>query len=176
MEHFAHMQNRPQVLTYRARKKKKTNILISSSPSYDVLGSALMGKTIKARVRKIDQFALLGLTDPASLAWEKLPWSFVIDWIIPAGNYLEAINLNRALAADYVISSHFTSTAYGIKNKLANTNYVGGVHFNHTDVRTTRNIASHLDVRLPTVKSWDKIASWQHAANAVALLTQIFRR
>lgn len=33
----------------------------------------------------------LGLTNPASLAWELLPVSFVVDWFIPVGNFLEGL-------------------------------------------------------------------------------------
>lgn len=32
--------------------------------------------------------AACGLTNPLSLAWELLPWSFVADWFLPVGNYL----------------------------------------------------------------------------------------
>lgn len=31
----------------------------------------------------------IGLTNPALLAWELLPYSFVIDWFLPIGNWLE---------------------------------------------------------------------------------------
>jgi hypothetical protein len=34
----------------------------------------------------------LGVLDPASLAWELLPYSFVIDWFIPIGTYLSNLN------------------------------------------------------------------------------------
>lgn len=36
--------------------------------------------------------AQTGLDNPALLAWELMPYSFVIDWFIPVGNYLEALN------------------------------------------------------------------------------------
>lgn len=35
----------------------------------------------------------LGLTDPLSVAWEVIPYSFVVDWFIPIGTYLEALNV-----------------------------------------------------------------------------------
>jgi len=34
----------------------------------------------------------VGLTDPALLAWELIPFSFVFDWFIQVGNYLESIS------------------------------------------------------------------------------------
>lgn len=34
--------------------------------------------------------AKIGLTNPAYLAWELLPFSFVYDWILPLGNYINS--------------------------------------------------------------------------------------
>jgi len=33
-----------------------------------------------------------GFLNPINLAWEVLPWSFVVDWFLPIGNYLQGIN------------------------------------------------------------------------------------
>lgn len=33
-----------------------------------------------------------GISNPALLAWELLPYSFVVDWFIPVGNYLQALD------------------------------------------------------------------------------------
>lgn len=42
--------------------------------------------------------AQLGLTNPLSLAWELLPWSFAIDWCFPLGQYFD--NLDAPLGWD----------------------------------------------------------------------------
>lgn len=36
--------------------------------------------------------AKLGLLNPAIVAWEKLPWSFVADWVVPIGSYLNSMD------------------------------------------------------------------------------------
>lgn len=36
----------------------------------------------------ISSAAMLGLTNPAEVAWELVPWSFAVDWILPVGDYL----------------------------------------------------------------------------------------
>lgn len=38
-----------------------------------------------------------GATNPANLAWELLPYSFVIDWFIPIGNWLEQLEYARGM-------------------------------------------------------------------------------
>lgn len=38
------------------------------------------------------QAASLGLTNPASVIWETVPYSFIIDWFIPVGKYLESLS------------------------------------------------------------------------------------
>jgi hypothetical protein len=35
--------------------------------------------------------AQTGISNPALLAWELLPYSFVVDWFVPVGNYLQAL-------------------------------------------------------------------------------------
>jgi hypothetical protein len=36
--------------------------------------------------------AQTGISNPALLAWELLPYSFVVDWFVPVGNYLQALS------------------------------------------------------------------------------------
>jgi hypothetical protein len=33
-----------------------------------------------------------GITNPVNLAWELVPWSFVVDWFLPVGNYLQSFD------------------------------------------------------------------------------------
>jgi hypothetical protein len=43
--------------------------------------------------------AQMGITNPIALAWELLPFSFVIDWLLPVGNYFS--NLDATLGTTY---------------------------------------------------------------------------
>jgi len=38
-----------------------------------------------------------GLVNPIDIAWELLPWSFVVDWFIPVGNTLQAMTAGYGL-------------------------------------------------------------------------------
>lgn len=163
--HLAYMQNRPQVLKYRASKRKMS--LTSPSPSYDLIGTNLRVKRIIALVTHINEAGLVGLTDPRSLLWEKLPWSFVVDWFIPIGNYLDSLALGGALTATYVTTDYrkARSVAAAYKNRNVDVN-----PFLHLDVFMTRVVSDTLDVPLPQLKTWDKVASFGHSLNALALL------
>lgn len=45
----------------------------------------------------IRQGSQLGITDPLTLGWELLPWSFVVDWFIPVGDFLSRLNYDSGL-------------------------------------------------------------------------------
>jgi hypothetical protein len=40
----------------------------------------------------LQQLTNLGATNPAEVAWEKVPFSFVVDWFAPVGDYLHALD------------------------------------------------------------------------------------
>jgi hypothetical protein len=39
----------------------------------------------------------LGLTNPATIAWELLPFSFVVDWFIPVGSFVDSLDATAGL-------------------------------------------------------------------------------
>lgn len=129
-------------------------------------------KQIKAIVSEVDPYKLIGLTDPASVAWEKLPWSFVIDWAIPIGNYLAARGLANSVTGTFVTSTKVATYSRGLVNKDRVVITSGGESYVHSQGSFSRVISSSLDVPLPAFKPLGEIPSWRRAANAVALLTQ----
>lgn len=59
--------------------------------------------TIRCRINKshIRAMTLLGLDDPLRIAWELTPFSFVVDWMLPIGNYLEARNVQTQIELEH---------------------------------------------------------------------------
>lgn len=43
------------------------------------------------------QAASTGITNPASVIWELVPYSFVVDWFIPVGTFLASLNYDNGL-------------------------------------------------------------------------------
>lgn len=51
--------------------------------------------------------AQVGLANPASLVWELLPLSFVIDYVVPVGDWLSALNADMGLSFKGGCSTHW---------------------------------------------------------------------
>jgi hypothetical protein len=66
------------------------NMKIQYDSSYQWHGSARARYKISDPALK--QLAQLGITNPALLLWELIPYSFVIDWLIPVGKFLESLD------------------------------------------------------------------------------------
>ena len=119
---------------------------------------------------------LLGLTNPASVLWEKLPYSFVADWFIPIGQWLDARGLASDLVGTFVVSDLRKGVRHvpDLSDYKATINPDQGLTLPWTDVQFTRTVSSSLSsfVPMPQFKPLNKALSWKHAANAVALLVQ----
>jgi len=50
----------------------------------------------------------LGLTNPAEIIWERIPYSFVVDWFLPVGNWLSAFDAD--LGFDFKIGAYMEQT------------------------------------------------------------------
>jgi len=127
--------------------------------------------------------ALSGILDPELVAWELVPFSFVADWVAPIGSYLEARAFTGRMVGTFVTTTVNRQHIGGLKSKPYSTGTGQGTTlfefsassggYENNTVSMTRIISSTLSVPAPVVKPWTKIASWQHCANAIALLAGI---
>lgn len=125
--------------------------------------------SIKAVITEVNHATLLGLTDPATVIWEKLPWSFVVDWAIPIGTYLNARKVASAVAGTFTISEKWWykfGNPIGIGFTISAPSY-------YVEVGTfSRTVTGTLTPTRPSVKGFSESASWMRATNALALLVQ----
>lgn len=84
------------VAVERARKAEMIHKQKTARRSFDyndgfcrTYGEAYHTRHIRVRYTDLPAPNSLGLTDPSSLIWENIPFSFIADWFIPIGTFLE---------------------------------------------------------------------------------------
>lgn len=124
--------------------------------------------------------ANLGLTNPALLAWELVPFSFVCDWFLPIGQYLE--NLDASFGYQF----HSGTYSKVVELNSSEEFVLPGAPFNKVYqywgrskgswyyLSYTREVLTAFpSPRLPRFKN---PVSLTHALNAIALLYAVFGR
>jgi len=110
-------------------------------------------------------FYALGLMNPEIVAWELMPWSFVIDWFLPIGQYLDARAAASCIAGTYITSNRINGDFMGCQGNLRQ---LGAYWHRGSFVRTVSTTPP--PVPLPRFVGLDKALSWKHCVNALALL------
>lgn len=125
-----------------------------------------------------------GFTSPVSLAYEILPWSFVLDWALPIGPYLQSFSDFEGMEFKGGSSTNFVRQTY---HASINAHYSRPNFSNYVDLRLdtsgsyTREWVKMDRVRLtsfptqvfPALKN---PLSVEHALNGLALLRTVFGR
>jgi hypothetical protein len=124
--------------------------------------------------------AALGLTNPLVVAWEVTPWSFVADWFIPVGRYLEQLTAAHGWhfhdgcvstlvksneLAEYTDVHNYTSAGWS----YTNVRRVTGLNCSY--VRFDRSGLSGFPT--PDVPRFKNPFSVEHVQNSIALLSQV---
>lgn len=121
--------------------------------------------------------ASLGLLDPEVVTWELVPFSFVADWFLPIGTFLETRAHIGRFQGTWVASSKRTTVTSVIPHSSPAITEHNGIstRFRKT-VSFSRSISS-LPPRTPTpsFKPLNKALSLGHLENGLALLAQAFK-
>jgi len=113
----------------------------------------------------------LGLMDPLSVAWEIIPYSFVVDWFVPIGTYLDALAvlpiLNGQIVATWKRKQTGTCKGAG---------YWEGSNASGTIITLSRSVSTSLPPSKPKFIGADFwSANSNRLGNAIALVSNMFR-
>lgn len=117
----------------------------------------------------------LGLTNPANVAWELVPFSFVVDWLLPIGPFLQTLTTK-----DHLDVKQIHRTVKVLQNRtIGGSIQIGDTPFlvsdyawtySHSTMHLERRVLSSLpDMPLPALKNPFSVG---HAANFTALAIQ----
>jgi hypothetical protein len=93
MKAFEAISQGPRKKTFRTSIKSEVKGNCAQAGGANATADVQHKKYIQYEMsEELDVQRQLGLLDPASVLWELTPWSFVIDWFIPIGTYLDVLN------------------------------------------------------------------------------------
>lgn len=125
----------------------------------------------------LKRLAETGMLNPLTVAWELVPFSFVVDWFLPVGSFLSSLTATLGIEIRgclYVerrdIHRQIQSTLVG--NSSAD-RASGFGEYSTSDHFTQRDFPGFPSAKLPHFKN---PISTTHAANALALVVSIFSK
>lgn len=161
--------------TYSVRLRKTAPVTLFGTAA----GSAFKSRRIVwVLSEQLSWNESLGLSNPWDMldaVWNATTLSFIADWFIPIGGYLEA----RSLASTLKGSGYYTDF-YHVRGECPAQFGVYIVRNNdvykYYRTEVSRVLLSSLDglVSLPRWKDFRSVPSWRRALTAVALATQMF--
>lgn len=112
--------------TKRITRTKTETVYETGWPSGShYTNNAISMKAMKVKMRlqvtnpHLSALQQLGLTNPALVAWELVPFSFVFDWFISVGDWLQALTALHGVTVLTAMSSRLRTVACGY-NSVAN--------------------------------------------------------
>ncbi len=132
--------------------------------------------------------AAMGLTNPYSVIWELLPYSFVVDWFVPVGDYLASHNVTQGMTFKTGYKSVTRHNHYGIGmsggadyNSRSSTTgrwFVlrGVLHYEVDSLFHERTVLTNVpaNTKILRIKKLPDVFGIQHVSNALALLRSAF--
>lgn len=104
--------------------------------------------------------------------WEATPWSFVADWFVPIGQYLEALGAHELFPRGvYVISDLRRSRISPPSGDFVN---LASPAWFRQYTCLARRVRADLSVPFPRVKRLNQISSFNHITSGIALAIQAF--
>jgi len=180
---FESLSNGPRQQTFRMSRTVNRKYIADNLANYQKVGVSLQIKRSYTyeMYEEMAAYRQMGLANPLSIVWERLPWSFVLDWFLPIGTYLELIGQVPFMNGRWMVTSSVRSQ----ETLLAELNSgVSPYNVINTPVPQSEALAFYLQrsvsfspppVPTPNLQVQGAIHG-QRIGNAVALAHQLFSR
>jgi len=124
----------------------------------------------------LNRVSNVGLTNPLVVAWELVPFSFVVDWFLPLGDWLNGLDATMGLTFVKGSSTFYYQVQQkvefaALKNSLGSTAFFQGTQ--EFAFKKRESMVSFPEIQRPVVKNPISVG---HAANALALLVSAFHK
>jgi len=180
-ESLANLQNKKNTTRFTAGRVSR-DVTPPSPKSSVVWGPATtVHRSYIRAILKDEPNRLLsytGLADPASVLWEKIPFSWVVDWMIPVGDFLAAVDFWRRNEGVFVVTHVQEWTCAGVRQGPS---YYGRHSltwetlsgFSYRGLELRREVNTELLIPYPSlnVEIGKSLTSLKRTLDAVSLLT-----
>jgi hypothetical protein len=140
---------------------------------FSATGSAFKSRRYKFKLtRRESLLNSFGFLTPELVAWELLPFSFVADWFIPIGTYLEALDFVKSVEGTYV-RTDLSRADVGLGTAPNVTIVSGSARRKEISVTRTAGSIGTLSSQIGRPKFKNPL-SVSHATSAIALLQSVF--
>lgn len=170
-------------VTVTATRSSKRDYSRSWGGNGGGVGSAKVSCSAFVRIDALPQneanisLASLGISNPATLGWELLPFSFVVDWLLPVGGWIDSLDAMLGYGEAYTSTSVLTRASWDTRGTGSSS---GGFTYQNNYVGSKRVVklerTASAGVPLPSFPSLKDPRSLGHMANGLALLSQVFGR
>jgi hypothetical protein len=170
---LAHILNVPQKQAYRVNRKKVYRN-VTTSPVWRTNDLTRRVGIVAYISEPVTVAQMSGLLDPEVVLWNAIPLSFVADWFIPVGNWLQARAFSSKLVGTFVRSDKQELVRSGPLYQFPNgTGWVitGGATVRFRNGTFDRTITNSLTVKRPVYQGLGALTNWKRATTAVALIT-----
>jgi hypothetical protein len=168
----------PRVLRFRVSSavKRKTLVYPSTGPYVNLAHWTYSQVLLCELYEDLSLARSLGLLDPLTVAWELVPYSFVVDWFLPIGSYLSAWSVIPKLNGRFL----WTERAGWKQGPFISGDPVWLASIAKSKVkqeafRMSRVPTSAIDVPRPSFRSVPEALSPRRILSAVSLIHQRLR-
>lgn len=174
---LAFQLNQPESRSFSARYQRAGSNN-GSSPllwKFRVCRKSVRKQIVAILTEKPSKANLSGFLDPASVAWELLPYSFVFDWFYPVGTYLEERSFFNGLSGNFVTTTTTEIYAEGLFSDSTTAYVVSpeGSAARYHEISVNRTLSTTLKVPKPNIVPFSRAIGWIRAVNALSLINEL---